>query len=155
MAIITVGVNSYVTEAELITYATDRGISLQNATDVLLIKAMDWLELQSFKGAKTDPAQALQWPRAGAIVNGEELEDTLIPVNIKSAQLQAAIQVAAGDDLLPNLEPRVLSEEVGGAIKVTYSDKGNQSVIFSRLNAYLRDYLSNGGSATNFNVVRG
>ena len=31
--------NSYVTEAELTTYAADRGVTLTAATDVLLIKA--------------------------------------------------------------------------------------------------------------------
>jgi hypothetical protein len=51
MATITVGINSYVTELELVTYAADRAIIIA-ATDktVLLIKAMDYLETRSFSG---------------------------------------------------------------------------------------------------------
>ena len=64
MAIITVGTNSYATELELTTYASDRGITITAADKtVLLIKAMDYLETRQFIGTKTVYNQALQFPR--------------------------------------------------------------------------------------------
>ena len=51
--------NSYVSEADLSTYATDRGVTVAGTASVLLIKAMDYIESQPFKGAKGSDAQAL------------------------------------------------------------------------------------------------
>ena len=46
--------NSYIDEAGLTTYATDRGITLTAADDAakaaLLIQAMDYIEQKNFKG---------------------------------------------------------------------------------------------------------
>ena len=64
------GANSYVTEAELTTYAADRGITLTAATDVLLIKAMDYIESLSFIGTKFSEGQSLQWPRSNVYIDG-------------------------------------------------------------------------------------
>lgn len=153
MATITVGTNSYNTQAELTTYATDRDITLTGTADVLLIQAMDWLELRSFKGAKTDPAQSLEWPRTGVLVNGVTVADDVVPERIKQAQLAAAVMIDQGADLLPTVEQRVIAESVAGAVSVQYSDKGNQSPVFTKLNALIRDYVT--GSGMSFEVTRG
>lgn len=145
MATITVGTNSYATEAELTTYATDRGITLTGAPDVLLIKAMDWLEVQPFSGSKTDPDQDLQFPR-----NGE----TTVPASIKTAQMVAAVLIDSGEDLLAPQGQRVLSESVAGAVSVSYSDTGRQSTYYPQLAALLRPYLGSAGGST-FEVHRG
>ena len=64
MATIIVGTNSYVTEAELQTYADDRGIVIQGADlSVLLINAMDYIETRSYSGQKFDADQSLEFPR--------------------------------------------------------------------------------------------
>jgi hypothetical protein len=153
MATITVGTNSYVTEAELTTYATDRGVTLTGATDVLLIQAMDWLELRPFKGSKTVATQDLEWPRTGVLVNGTELDDSTVPERIKQAQMAAAIQIDGGSDLQPTVGPRVISQSVDGAVSRTFSDKGNQTPVFTKLNALIRDYVTNSGGMS-FDVVR-
>jgi len=145
MATITVGTNSYATEAELTTYATDRGITLTGAPDVLLIKAMDWLEVQPFSGSKTDHTQDLQFPR-----NGE----TTVPAAIKTAQMVAAVLIDSGEDLLAPQGRRVLSESVAGAVSVSYSDTGRQSTYYPQLAALLRPYLGSAGGST-FEVRRG
>lgn len=145
MATITVGTNSYVTEAELTTYATDRGITLAGSPDVLLIKAMDWLEVQPFSGSKADPDQDLQFPR-----NGE----TTVPQAIKNAQMVAAILIDSGEDLMMPQGQRVLSESVAGAVSVSYSDTGRQSTYYPQLSALLRPYLGNDGGNT-FSIARG
>jgi hypothetical protein len=154
MATITVGTNSYVTEAELQTYADDRGITIAAADlSVLLIQAMDYIETRAFKGSKTDPSQALEWPRSGVYLNGAELDDTAVPDAIKQAQMAAALICDTGADLLGSVAPRVTAERVG-EVSVQYSDKGNQTTLYPKLTALLRNYLANGGGFQ-FGVRRG
>ena len=73
MATITVGENSYVTETELSTYATDRGVTISGDTSVLLIKAMDFIESRdSMKSialmSSTDVSPLIVTPRSVAYV---------------------------------------------------------------------------------------
>lgn len=149
MATITVGENSYVTEAELTAYATDRGVTLTGASDMLLIQAMDYIETRVYQGTKTDEAQALEWPRTGTIYADDE-----IPQPLKNAQMTAAMLYDAGEDPLGTLGPRVTQETVVGAVSVSYSDTGNQSNIYTKLNALLRPLLGSAGGSQ-FEVRRG
>ena len=156
MATITVGENSYVTVTELETYATDRGLSIAAADpSVLLIQAVDYIETRSFKGSKTDPAQALEWPRSGVYLNGAELDDSVVPEAVKQAQMTAALIYDTGADLLGEVGPRVTQETVVGAVSVSYSDTGNQTTLYPKLTALLRNYLTNAGGGMNFEVRRG
>jgi hypothetical protein len=136
---------SYATDTELLAYAAAREITLAGSPDTLLTKALDWLDLQPFSGAKTDPEQALEFPR-----NGE----TVVPTNIKTAQMVAAVLVDTGEDLMAPLSQRVLSESVAGAVSVTYSDTGRQSTYYPQLAYLLRPYLGSTG-ANIFEVRRG
>ena len=120
---ITVGTNSYVTEAELTTYATDRGITIVTVDKtVLLIKAMDYLETRQFIGTKTVYNQPLQFPR---ILCGDvypfnqyplnqypqnyhnnmlcEYDSLTVPTPIKNAQMIAALLIDSGYDLQSTL----------------------------------------------------
>lgn len=145
MATITVGTNSYVTETELEIYADDRAIVLATSPDILLIKAMDWLDVQAFSGSKTDPDQALQFPRN---------DETTVPQRIKTAQMVAAILIDSGEDLMATQGQRVLSESVAGAVSVNYSDSGRQSTYYPQLSSLLAPYKSGGGGYS-FEVSRG
>lgn len=135
----------YNTEAELTAYATERGIDLISGEDVLLTRALDWLELRPFSGVKTDPDQSLEFPR-----NGEET----VPEKIKTAQKVAALIYDQGGDPMAAISPRVTSETVFGAVSVTYSDTGNQTTLYPQLMALLREYLSSVGG-NQFEVRRG
>ncbi len=85
------GANSYVTEAELTTYAADRGITLTAATDVLLIKAMDYIESLSFIGSKGSKGQPLQWPRSNVYIDGFYFVPTTIPPALQTGQIATAL----------------------------------------------------------------
>ena len=135
----------YATELQLTTYAAERGITLQTDAAFLLRRALDWLELQRFSGTKTDPEQALQFPRNGA---------TTVPQDVITAQLMAALEYNNGNDLLAPIAPRTVREKAG-PVEVQYSDKGNQVTLFPHLNALLADYLSTNAGGVNFNVMRG
>ena len=135
----------YATELQLTTYAAERGITLQTDAAFLLRRALDWLELQHYSGTKTDPEQALQFPRNGA---------TAVPQDVITAQLMAALEYNSGNDLLAPIGQRTLREKAG-PVEVQYSDKGNQVTLFPHLNALLADYLSTNAGGVNFNVMRG
>ena len=135
----------YNTEQQLTDYATARGITLTGTASVLLTRALDWLELRPFTGTKTDPDQALEFPR-----NGSEV----VPEKIKTAQLVAALIYDSGGDPMAAIGPRVTQETVFDAVSVSYSDTGNQSTLYPQLSALLRDFVGNADGNT-FAIVRG
>lgn len=162
MAIITVGTNSYVTEAELTTYATDRGIAITANTSVLLIKAMDWLEVQLFKGTKTVYNQALQFPRilcgysnpylntyynngfrTNYYLQPCEYDSETVPNEIKKAQILAALLIDGGNDLQPVVDRSVKREKID-VIEVEYMDNANSTPQYSSLISILRPFVKSG-----------
>ena len=137
----------YVEEADFTAYATARGITLLLGESVTLTLALDYIEAQTYKGDKTDEAQALEFPRDG---------ETVIPQGIKNAQMEAALIYDKGGDPLGDVSQRVTREAVAGAVDVSYSDKGNQSTIYRKLNATLAPFLASGGyGSSNFAVSHG
>ena len=55
----------YVDETDLTAYATARGITLLLSESVTLTLALDYIEVQMYKGDKTEESQALAFPRDG------------------------------------------------------------------------------------------
>ena len=135
----------YNEETDLTAYAAARDITLARPVAVTLQLALDYLETRTYKYDKTDPEQPLEFPRNG---------DTVVPAKIKEAQLVAAVIYDGGGDPMGAINPRVTQETVVGAVSVSYSDKGNQTIIYPQLNALLRPYLSSYGG-TQFEVSRG
>lgn len=135
----------YVEETDFTAYAAARGITLLRPVSETLTQALDYIELQSYSGEKTDPAQPLQFPR-----NGE----TEVPAAIGTAQMQTALVYDAGEDPLAPIEQKVLEETVHGAVSVKYSDKGGNSSSYPHITALLRPYLTSQGGS-NFKVSRG
>lgn len=157
-----VNANSYVTVAEYEDYAEPRGVVLpatESDKERQLILAMDYLEIQPWKGATTYPLQSLAWPRDAVYLSGALLEDDVIPQKIKFAQMQLAIQVNAGVDLIPT----VTSESVGavvrekvGPIETEYSSFSNVGTqpYFASIRALLAPYLQGLGFGQ-FRATRG
>lgn len=136
----------YATESDLSSYADARGIALTRPESQTLQQALDWLELQPFSGSKTDPEQALEFPRNG---------DTVVPAKIKTAQLVAAMIYDGGGDPLAAITPRVTQETVFGAVSVSYSDSGPSTPLYPQLSALIRPYLTAGSmGGANFRVAR-
>lgn len=147
---IVAGANSYVTEAELTTYATDRGKTLSGSTDVLLIQAMDFIESQNFIGVKSEEDQPLQWPRDWVQIDGYFLDDGTIPQELKNAQMAAAIAIDDGNGPLDDI-PRSVKREKIDVIEVEYMDNAASQVINRKIQAALRKLLKASGG---FQVVR-
>lgn len=102
------GANSFVTRAEVIAYASARGVTLPDtdATDVHAVNAMDYLAAQCFRGSVALATQALPFPRKG-LIDGDDAEGYVftIPAGIKQAQLQLALDSANGIKLLASSNP--------------------------------------------------
>ena len=144
MAVITVGTNSYATEAELTTYATDRGITIVTVdTTTLLIKAMDYIETRNFIGTKTEVTQTLQWPRevCSGLLNCA-IDNLVVPTDIKSAQMIAALIIDGGDEVQPTVERAVKKEKVD-VLEVEYMDNASALKRHTKLQDILRPYIVN------------
>jgi hypothetical protein len=136
----------YVTTEEYEASAALRGITLTKVSSEMLWLAVDYMELQSYSGYKTDPDQVLAFPRNG---------DTEVPLQIKHAQMLAAGIYDQGGDPIGTVGPRVIENTVHGAVTQRFSDSGTSTPIYRKLNAALRPFLSNGGSGMQFEVTRG
>lgn len=159
MAVITVGTNSYVTEAELTTYATDRGINISGDTKVLLIKAMDYIETRDFIGEKTDTSQALEFPRNLCDAYGHyrpnsytpyvnydtycEYDNQTIPQGIKNAQMIAALLIDSGNDLQPTLGRAVKREKID-VLEVEYMNSASSETQYRSLQDALKPFILTG-----------
>lgn len=100
------GANSFVSVADLVAYAEQRGIALTGDADAQgakLIRAGDYINgLRSrFKGTKTNDDQTMQFPRTGVYIDGVYLDQDTIPEELISAQCELAIAAENGVDLLP------------------------------------------------------
>jgi hypothetical protein len=110
--------NSFVTRAQIISYAAARGVTIadEDASDVFAIKAMDYLAIRQWCGVPAFVDQTTPWPRKG-IVEGDTADDYeyTIPANIVAAQLQLALESKNGIDLLPSrsANAQVKREKVG------------------------------------------
>ena len=138
---VTVG---YTTDDALSAYAIAHGYVLSGDSAVNLQLALDWLELQPFVGEKTDPDQALEWPRDG---------DTVVPDKIVQAQLEAALVYMNGGDLTASIGKNVIEKTVG-PLTTKYAESGPQSIMYPKLSMLLRGYVQNGYGSTQFKVSR-
>ena len=123
---------TYATDAELITYAAARGVTITALeAPILLTKAGDWLQIQPI--TVPDP----------------------VPDQIKQAQMVCAMIYHAGGDPLAAITPRVTQETVFGAVSVSYSDSGPSTPLYPQLAALIRPYLTAGSmGGANFRVAR-
>lgn len=124
--------NSYVSEAELTTYATARGVTITGNTEQLLIKAMDYIEGLDFIGVKYSLDQALQWPRVNVVIDSYLQDITTIPTQLKNGLMETALAIDAGNEPLSNLEREQQSVKVGD-ISVTYSSGANATTVVRKI----------------------
>jgi len=152
MATIIVGENSYVTEAELQTYADDRGIVIQgDDLSVLLRNAMDYIETRSYSGQKFDPDQPLEFPRYYTTTAPDTAPD--VPDDIKNAEITAALLIDSGVDLFATIGRAVKREKVD-VLEVEYMDNAADKPLYQKLNAYLSGYLASSNNGFQFSVTR-
>lgn len=138
------GANSYATRTEIIAYAALRGVAIADeaATDVLGIKAMDYIERQKYKGVPTYGApgitQPLQFPRDEIEYEGEWLDAEAIPPMLKNAQCEASMLISQGIDLEPNrAAEQQIKRDKTGPLETEYFEAAPYSATTPNLDALL------------------
>jgi hypothetical protein len=159
-AIVT-GAESYCTVAFANTYLANRGYTAWDALDdtdakePALRKATDYM-LAMFKGRWqgeiVDEDQALDWPRYDVVVDGYEVDYTIVPEAVKRACAELAYRASTAD-LSPDLTQGVISEQVG-SISVTYDKNSPQRTRYAYVDALLAPYLTSGGNTAMMSLVR-
>jgi hypothetical protein len=99
------GANTYVSLADVIAYALDRGVDLEDVDEdvvtAMIIKAMDYLSLYSsrWQGSRVGDTQVLDWPRTGVKMRGMStwFPETAIPNTLKAAVSQLVIEQHVND----------------------------------------------------------
>ncbi len=133
--------DSYATLTEADTYHSDRGNTAWTGTDALkenaLRRAVDWLDFTyrtRFPGSRADDRdQNLEWPRAVAYdVAGTLIANTEIPIEIKRAQIEAALrELVAPGSLSPdyNASEQLKSLDVFQVVRREYFGGGENAVL--------------------------
>ena len=151
------GANSYVTTAEFTTYCGNRNITIDAVTygdeSELLIKAMDYLEQQDFKGWKVARDQALQFPRVDLWIDGYDIDSDVVPQILKDAQCEIAVQIMQGYNPLRVIDRAVKREKVD-VIEVEYMDNAATQTISPSIANALRKLLRGSVGGNSFSLVR-
>jgi hypothetical protein len=152
---VTVGFDSYADETGLTSYATARGVTITGDKTQLLIKAMDWLEMQSFASSKVSATHPLKWPRFNAEYMWPDypLDDDGVPLDIVKAQMICALVYDSGGDPIGAISRAVKKEKVD-VIEVEYMDGAASQTLYPSLNALISPFLGGGSSGTGFVVSR-
>jgi hypothetical protein len=134
----------YVEEADFTAYAAARGITLLRPVAETLLLGLDYIELQSYSGYKTDPVQVLEFPRDESVV---------IPDKIKTAQMEVALIYDKNADPLAAVGQKVLSKSVDGSVSISYSDSGSGLTRYPKVDKLLSGFLG-GLGGNQFTVSR-
>lgn len=117
---------------------TEKEQALRRAMDQMVVYSGRW------KGERTSSVQALDWPRAGVVVDGYEIDYSLIPSALQKANAELAFRAAKGD-LAPDLGAQKQSVKVG-PIETTYATGTRQTTKFQAVDNMLTPYLSGAGA---------
>ncbi|RQO83493.1 DnaT-like ssDNA-binding protein [Acidovorax sp. FJL06] len=153
----TAGAESYISVANADAYHAARGNSAwalltPDAKEQALRKATDYMGRYSgrWKGERLNAGQVLDWPRAGVVVDGYEINWETVPAAIANACALLALKASAGD-IAPDLGPQKQSVKVG-PIETTYAAGTRQATRYQSAETLLAPYLL--GSAGQVRVVR-
>lgn len=122
------GANSYVSliDARVILNLLGQDLDANDVTaEQQLLNSMTYIEAfrAKYKGQRTERNQPLQWPRIGVCIDDFVLDTDVIPQELIDAQVFAAYEFSTGVVLQPTVTGQVVqSEEVVGAVKVSYFD---------------------------------
>lgn len=111
-----------------------------------LIGGASYIELSNFIGTKNTAEQAMQWPRTGAKVDGFVIASDTIPKQLKDAQCEASLRVAAGE-IMADIDAGNVTEETVDVITVKYSDYSNAGINrYPAIESLLRKLVTSSGS---------
>jgi hypothetical protein len=141
---------SYVSVADVVTYATLYGFSHAHVDEAVVMRAMRYLEGAYFErwiGLKRTEEQALSWPRAWATrQDGYTNLESAIPVEVKNAVCALAIRSTTGVNHSPDISRSdVAIEEEIGPIRVKYATNAPRVTVYRDIDLMLKPVLRSNG----------
>jgi len=118
--------------------STEKEQALRRATQFMLQRYRN-----RWKGTRLLRAQALDWPRYGAYVDGFDIDSNVVPNDVANACADIAFKAAAGD-LNADLTRGIVREKVG-PLETEYDAYSSQSVRYPAIDQALAPYLAGGG----------
>ncbi len=150
--------NSYTSLVDARAYLSSMGYEL-NADDTIaeqqLIKGFNYVNSfeSQYQGCRVSPIQTGSFPRSNVYINGFPLASDSIPTQLIQAQSLAAYEEnKESGSLFPSgSNQTITSEEVVGAIKVSYADNGldSNAKSFGFIDSLLGALFGSYGSANN------
>ncbi len=151
------GAEYYISVANADAYHVARGnaawaLLSPEVKEQALRKATDYMGRYSgrWKGERLNAGQVLDWPRAGVVVDGYEINWETVPAAIANACALLALKASAGD-IAPDLGRQKQSVKVG-PIETTYATGTRQTTRYQSAETLLAPYLA--GAAGQVKVVR-
>ena len=151
---------SYISVADADTHFSARGITLWDTMldvekEQALTRATDYL-VQVYRtrwmGDRVTATQALDWPREGVEVGGFDIDEDVVPAEVKRACAEMAFKAASGE-LAADIE-RLTKREKVGPIEVEYSDNVLPYRVYRAIDNLLAPFLVNAGSRVFRQVIR-
>lgn len=136
--------NSYSTVVELQAFAALRNVTLSTdnvVLEALLINSTIYLEgfRTQYQGAMVSSTQVLQWPRSSVNVNGFDIASTVIPAQLKNAQMQSALESVSSDLFGAVTSGASIKKEKVDSLEVEYFEGGGtSSTTFPEIEVYLK-----------------
>lgn len=138
---------SYISVANADARATAFGNTAWTGTDAAkeaaLRRATAYLEQQyrnRWKGTRLMRAQALSWPRYGAIVDGWDIPSTEVPTDVANACADLAVRALTAT--LTADETRAVVREKVGPIEVEYGAYSSQATRYVSVDQALSPYMA-------------
>jgi hypothetical protein len=142
--------NTYISDDYFTGFCSDLGLTISTyATadrETAILRAMDWIESQSFKGSKEDKENPLLWPRSGADDGEFSIDEDEIPKALKKALARAAYEeLLEAGCLAPTLSDNIKREKID-IIETEYFSANASSKDYAAIQNYLRPILLGGKS---------
>ena len=147
--------NSYVTDAEYVSYASLRGKTMPSTAaerEAQLVMAYDYLTFtyeSRLQGERTKADQTGFMPRRYMYAFNESVLDNVIPSQFKKAQMMAALSINDGVDTnATKTDPDLASFTVVGVYAETYQSGKSTPVLASMpaVSRVLQPYTKNGST---------
>ena len=150
--------NTYVTVDYVDSYCDDLGLSdwedlTETEKEQAILRAMSFIESQSFKGVKTDVDNALKWPREGVYdEDGYAIDDDTIPDRLKKAVARAAYEECLDANCLQqNIDKGVKREKIDILETEYFISDSLPTTTYQAVNNYLKPYVK---SSNQVSIVR-
>jgi hypothetical protein len=135
--------------------ATSWAVAIVSAREMALRKATEYVELAyKWRGLRVNSEQALSWPRGRVIRDNIELPTNAIPLELRRAVAQLAVKALTAD-LMPDVNPDVVTREKVGPLEVEYDKPRNGGLVrYSAIDNLLKELYLSGGAGGSISVTR-